>query len=98
MSGTDVFQIKGLAGAPIRDQFATIGALACMLADAMEEHHNGNHEDAAATFAVAHAIGSALDSKHLEYLLYAVETAMGADEESTADIDIKIADKEGCHP
>lgn len=78
MSDTDIFQIKGLAGAPIRDQFATIGALACMLADAMEEHHEGDKEEAAATMSVAHTIGSALDSQHFEYLYYAVETAMAA--------------------
>lgn len=79
MSDTDIFQIKGIAGAPIRDQFATIGALACMLADAMEEHHEGNPKEAAATMSVAHTIGSTLDSKHFEYLYYAVETAMEAD-------------------
>lgn len=76
MSDTDIFQIKGLAGQPIRDQFATIGALACMLADAMHDHHDGNYEDAAAAMSVAHTIGSALDSTHFEYLYYAVETAM----------------------
>ena len=87
MSDTDIFQIKGIAGAPIRDQFATIGALACMLADAVEDHHNGNHEDAAATLSVAHTIGSALESKHFEYLYYAVETAIESD----------TIEKEGCH-
>lgn len=93
MSDTDIFQIKGLAGQPIRDQFATIGALACMLADAMHDHHDGNYEDAAAAMSVAHTIGSALDSTHFEYLFYAVETAMDAD--YTRKQDTAATDKEG---
>lgn len=78
MNDMDIFQIKGLAGAPVRDQYATIGALACMLADAMEEHYEGNPKEAAAIMSVAHTIGSTFGSKHFEYLYYAVETAMEA--------------------
>ena len=72
MSDTDIFQIKGLAGQPIRDQFATIGALACMLADALEEHREGDIEEAKATLNLAMAIGSNLDSHHFNTLFQCI--------------------------
>ena len=37
----EIYNIQAIPGQPLRDQFADIGALSCMLADALEEHREG---------------------------------------------------------
>lgn len=68
----EVYNIQAIPGQPLRDQFADIGALSCMLADALEEHREGDIVEAKATLNLAMAIGSNLDSHHFNTLFQCI--------------------------
>ena len=68
----EVYNIRAIPGQPLRDQFADIGALSCMLADALEEYASGDIDEAKATINLAMTIGSILDSHHFNTLFQCV--------------------------
>ena len=68
MSKENIYTLKPLDTENVSDYFATVGALACMMADAYEDAYDGKHEDAEQAMSLVKNLCGGFENKHLDYL------------------------------
>lgn len=76
-----VYCLKPLDMENVSDYFATVGALACMMADAYEDAYDGKYEDAMQAMSLVNALCSGFENKHLTYLFGGMSAAIAKEHE-----------------